>query len=47
MNLNRPFVINRMRDYLTFAETLMASRHRRSADHRIHAYIEGFAIAGK
>ncbi|KAM0806807.1 putative Transcription factor domain-containing protein [Seiridium cardinale] len=45
MNLNRPFVINRMRDYLPFAADLLASPHRRPVDHRICAYTEGFAIA--
>ncbi|KAI4604168.1 hypothetical protein KJ359_000296 [Pestalotiopsis sp. 9143b] len=45
MNLNRPFVINRMRDYLPFTANLLASPHRRPVDHRIAAYIEGFAIA--
>lgn len=45
-NLNRPFVVNRMRDYLPFVNHLLASPHRRPVDHRIAAYIEGFAIAG-
>lgn len=46
MNLNRPFVINRMRDYLPFVENLLTSPHRRPVDFRIAAYIEGFAVAG-
>ncbi|ETS74222.1 hypothetical protein PFICI_14088 [Pestalotiopsis fici W106-1] len=45
MNLNRPFVINRMRDYLPFTANLLSSPHRRPVDYRIAAYIEGFAIA--
>ncbi|KAF7516461.1 hypothetical protein G7054_g14143 [Neopestalotiopsis clavispora] len=45
MNLNRPFVINRMRDYLPFTANLLTSPHRRPVDYRIAAYIEGFAIA--
>ncbi|RAK95080.1 fungal specific transcription factor domain-containing protein [Aspergillus ibericus CBS 121593] len=42
MHLNRPFVINRMREYLPFAKKLLASPYCRPVDHRICAYIVGF-----
>ena len=45
-NLNRPFVINRMREYLPIAKRLLNSPYCRPVDYRINAYIEGFTIAG-
>ncbi|PYI07542.1 hypothetical protein BO78DRAFT_396400 [Aspergillus sclerotiicarbonarius CBS 121057] len=44
MHLNRPFVINKMREYLHFAKKLLASPYCRPVDHRICAYIVGFTI---
>ncbi|KAJ9151755.1 Fungal transcriptional regulatory protein, N-terminal [Pleurostoma richardsiae] len=44
-NLNKPFVINRMRDYLPFAKKLLSSPFCRPVDHRICAYIDSFTIA--
>ncbi|KAL3449854.1 hypothetical protein BJX65DRAFT_272071 [Aspergillus insuetus] len=43
-NLNRPFVINKMREYLPFAKNLLASPYCQPVDHRICAYIVGFTI---
>ncbi|KAH8205255.1 hypothetical protein TruAng_000502 [Truncatella angustata] len=45
INLNRPFVINRMRDYLPYVKNLLVSPFTRPVDHRIAAYVESFAIA--
>ncbi|KAH8669088.1 hypothetical protein BX600DRAFT_497041 [Xylariales sp. PMI_506] len=45
VNLNRPYVINRMKDYLPFAINLLKSPYGRAVDHRICVYIEGFKIA--
>ncbi|KKK20388.1 hypothetical protein AOCH_005226, partial [Aspergillus ochraceoroseus] len=44
LHLNRPFVINRMRDYLPFAKRLLTSPYTQPVDHRICAYIVGFTI---
>ncbi|OOF96692.1 hypothetical protein ASPCADRAFT_129766 [Aspergillus carbonarius ITEM 5010] len=44
MHLNRPFVINKMREYLPFAKKLLASPYCQPVDHRICAYIVGFTI---
>lgn len=46
MHLNRPFVINKMREYLPFAKKLLASPYCQPVDHRICAYIVGFTIPG-
>ncbi|VUC25571.1 unnamed protein product [Clonostachys rosea] len=45
MNVNRPFVINRMRDYLQLATKLLASPFCLPVDYRICAYVKGFTIA--
>ncbi|KAJ0413377.1 hypothetical protein BJY00DRAFT_61260 [Aspergillus carlsbadensis] len=44
LNLNRPFVINKMREYLPFAKVLLTSPFCQPVDHRICAYIVGFTI---
>ncbi len=46
MNLSRPFVINKMKEYLACAEALLTSPYCRAVDYRIVAYIQGFTIAG-
>lgn len=47
MNINRPFVINSMRDYLLYAKYIAMSRHHRPVDDRIRACIKGFTITGE
>lgn len=46
INLNRPFAINRMQEYLPHAKKLLTSPYCRPVDHRICAYIDGFIITG-
>ncbi|KAL2825076.1 hypothetical protein BDW59DRAFT_76583 [Aspergillus cavernicola] len=45
LNLNRPFVTNKMREYLPLAKNLLTSPFCQPVDHRICAYIVGFTIA--
>ena len=45
-NLNRSFLISRLREYLPLSKKLLSSPHFRSVDYRIQTWIEGFTIAG-
>ncbi|CAI7636475.1 unnamed protein product [Penicillium glandicola] len=45
-NINRPFAINNMRDYLPYAKYIAMSPYHRPVDDRIRAYIKGFTITG-
>ncbi|RAH65885.1 fungal specific transcription factor domain-containing protein [Aspergillus aculeatinus CBS 121060] len=47
INLDRPFVIYNIMDYLPVASQLLASPHCRPVDYRLCAYLQGFSITAE
>ncbi|PYI19536.1 hypothetical protein BO99DRAFT_384308 [Aspergillus violaceofuscus CBS 115571] len=47
INLNRPFVVYNIMDYLPVASQLLVSPHCRPVDYRLCAYLQGFSITAE
>ncbi|PYI31842.1 hypothetical protein BP00DRAFT_473995 [Aspergillus indologenus CBS 114.80] len=47
INLNRPFVVYSIMDYLPVASQLLVSPHCRPVDYRLCAYLQGFSITAE